>query len=249
MDDKIKYLHDCIIIKDILVIGDIHIGHDGVHGRAMFPKAQLDNIIEKLERVFDNLENEKVNRVVLLGDVKHDFGKISDAEWRETLELLDYLKKKCDKIIVIKGNHDTMLEPILKKRNVLLKDYYKVRIDGESWCFLHGNEMFKQCLDSDWLVFGHLHPAITLYDKYKGEKFKCFLKGKWEGKKVLILPSFSEFSLGYDLSDVENLESRKGDRKRKFFVIENKDLKKMDVVIYNSLEKKVHDFGKLRKII
>ena len=104
--------------------------------------------------------------------------------------------------------------------------------------------MFKQCLDSDYLVFGHLHPAIILYDNYKSEKYKCFLIGKWKGRNIVVVPSFSSISLGFNLNDINEKI-----KKKKFFVIPDKDLKKMRVIIYNNNEKKEYNFGKLGMLI
>ena len=240
-----KFLHDCILIKDILVIGDLHIGYDERFGRSI-GQVQLENILEKLEGIFKQIKELgiKVKRVVLLGDVKHVFSGITDIEWRETLSLLDYIKVKSGgaKIIIIKGNHDNVLEPIVKKRNIDLKDYYFVSIEGKKYCFLHGDKMFEQCLDADWLLFGHWHPSITLSDNYKRERFKCFLKGKWKRKNVIIFPSFSDIKYGSDLNNLK-------DENDKFSFIKYKDIIKFEVIIYNNDEKKEYNFGKLNKLI
>ncbi len=242
--ENIKFLHDCLLIEDVLVIGDLHIGYDDRFGRSV-GMVQLENIIEKLEGVFDHLDSlkVKVKRVVLLGDVKHYFGEISDIEWREVLSFFDFLevRSRGAKIMIVKGNHDTVLEPICKKRDIDLKEYFKVKIDGKKYCFLHGDKMFKQCLDADWLMFGHWHPSITLSDNYKRERFKCFLKGKWKRKNVVIFPSFSDIKYGSDLNVMED--------RHDFSFIMFKDLKKFDVVIYNNDEKKEYNFGKLDKLI
>jgi len=247
-DNNIRFLHDCLLIDDkILVIGDLHFGYgEQFHGKAVFPGQQLKDVIEKLSGVFDFLKKEKIKikKIVLLGDVKHDFRKITDIEWRETLEFLDFLKENTDdkcKVIVIKGNHDTKLAPILRKRGILLKDFYKVSVGGKKICFFHGDKLFKQCLDSQTgiLIFGHLHPAITLEDKYKREKYKCFLRGKWKRKEVYILPSFSSVSYGYDFRNNYFVGN-------KFFI---EDFRNFDVIIYNNKEKKGYNFGKLKKLI
>mgnify|MGYP001606462156 FL=1 len=271
---NIKFLHDCLLIDNILVIGDVHIGYDEQYdGISVLPGMQLKEILEKLNGIFNYLENEKIkiDKIVLLGDVKHDFGKITDIEWRETLEFFNFLKKKLEgsdkinnktlkygadkigsginknnfenKIIVVRGNHDNILKPIVKKIGIKLFDYYcvniksnkkdkiinKLRLVGRDKgignikinknkemkiCFLHGNKLFKRCLDNqtDVLIFGHLHPAITLYDKYKAEKYKCFLRGLWKidsrNKEVYILPNFSSVGFGYDLRNIDNINER-----------------------------------------
>ena len=240
-----KFLHDCILLKDILVIGDLHIGYDERFGRSI-GQVQLENILEKLEGIFKQIKDlgVRVKRVVLLGDVKHVFSGITDIEWRETLSLLDYIKVKSKgaKIIIIKGNHDNILEPIVKKRNINLRDYYFVSIEGKKYCFLHGDKMFEQCLDADWLLFGHWHPSITLSDNYKRERFKCFLKGKWKRKNVIIFPSFSDIKYGSDLNNLR-------DENDKFSFIKYKDIIKFEVIIYNDDEKREYNFGKLGKLI
>ena len=58
--------------------------------------------------------------------MKHEFGTISEQEWRDALKLLDYFGQHCDEIILIKGNHDTILGPIAKKRNVKVLDHFVI---------------------------------------------------------------------------------------------------------------------------
>lgn len=239
-----KFLHDCILIEDTLVIGDLHIGYDERFGRSV-GQVQLENIVEKLEDVFDHIDSLKirVKRIILLGDVKHVFSGITDIEWRETLSFFDFLKVRSRgaKIMIVKGNHDNILEPIVKKRDIELKEYFIIEINKKKYCFLHGDKMFEQCLDADWLLFGHWHPSITLSDNYKRERYKCFLKGKWKKKNVVVFPSFSDIKYGSDLNVMED--------KHGFSFIMFKDLKKFNVVIYNNDEKKEYDFGKLKDLI
>ncbi|MBD3252375.1 hypothetical protein GF386_01440 [Candidatus Pacearchaeota archaeon] len=245
LKNKIKFLNDCLLVGDVLVIGDMHLGYEEQFQKAIFPGLHKKQIIKKIEGVFDYLEKKKINirEIVILGDLKHDFGNISNREWREVLEFLDYLKNKTYKITVIKGNHDKVLIPILRKRDIELRDFY-IR---EGVCFLHGDGLFEQCLNrqTDVLVFGHLHPAIIIADKYKSEKFKCFLKGRWKSKTVYVLPSFTPVSYGFDLLDIDETNKNK----KEHFIIENKELKNFEVIIYNNKDKKEYNFGKLRELI
>lgn len=247
---EIRFLEDSLLIdKKILVLADLHIGYEEyLYKESLFQRTQLKEILEKLNNIFQLLNKEKINleKIIILGDLKHEFGEISDAEWRETLILLDYLIKNIktkdkEKIILIKGNHDNILGPIAKKREIKLKNFYKIK----DICFMHGNKLYKNCLDkSNILILGHLHPAITLSDKYKSEKFKCFLKGKWKNKIVYILPSLSNTTLGYN---IKLLEQTKHDKE--FLIIPYKKLKYFDMLIYNNKENKEYNFGKLRRLI
>lgn len=239
----IKILEDSILINSkILVFSDLHLGLEDVSLDGLFPRIQLKEIKEKLDRIFKYLEknNIKLEKIIILGDLKHDFGKIHNSEWREILAFLNYLDKKSKetKIFIIKGNHDKIIEPILKKKDICLLDYYIF----ENMGFLHGDRVIENCLiNSKSLFIGHLHPSITLTDSNKKEKYKCFLTGKWKNKEVYILPSFSVVSEGYNLSQVDN--------KGEFFIINRKNIKNFEVVIYNPKEDKEYNFGVLKRIV
>ncbi len=242
MKTKIRFLDNCLVINnEILVFSDFHIGYEEyLFGKLIPIRAQLEEILKKLHGIFSLLEKEKIQikEIVILGDLKHEFGEISDSEWRETLQLIDYLLEKTRKIVLIKGNHDNILGPIIKKRGVELKDFYEL----EELYFMHGDRMFKECLSSKIIIIGHLHPSITLFDNYKKEKFKCFLKGKWKKKMVIIIPSFIPLIFGYDLFNINK-------EKKDFFIISNKDLEKFNVVVYNEEENKEYNFGKLKRLV
>ncbi len=116
------FLEECVLIdKKILVFTDFHIGYEEhIAERGALPDLQFKEIIERLNRIFTLLkrDNVKIKKIVILGDLKHEFGGISDKEWRETIGLLDYLDKKIvgdrnkrGRIILIKGNHDNILGP------------------------------------------------------------------------------------------------------------------------------------------
>jgi len=216
LDEHISFIGKCVLIEDefltggkkirrrILVLGDLHLGYEdsslGIPMRMIFQET-----LEDLRKVFGAVEKKKgfgagkgeVDEIVILGDVKHFFGGILDQEWKETRKFFSYLKEKCKKIIVVKGNHDTILEPIAREFGFELADYYLLGKYG----FLHGDKMFDALLEKKIKVFfcGHLHPAITLREGVKSERYKCFLAGSWRGKKVIVLPSFFPLVEGADV--------------------------------------------------
>ena len=64
-----------------------------------------------MNEIFDNCEN--VDEVVLLGDVKHDFGKITKQEWQKLYNEIARQKKKVIKILGF-GNKERAEEEIKK---------------------------------------------------------------------------------------------------------------------------------------
>jgi len=98
----------------------------------MLPRFQFEEIMKRLETIFKKLKNKKIEKIIVNGDLKHEFGTISNQEWRNTLKLIDYLGQHCDEIILIKGNHDAILGPIAKKRDVRVLDYYLISTIGKN---------------------------------------------------------------------------------------------------------------------
>ena len=242
---RIQILDNAILINDqenkILVISDLHIGiEEAILKKGLAPRMQIHEIITNLNKIFDNLQKQNISldKIIILGDLKHEHGKISDEEWRETLHFLDVISKKAKEIILIKGNHDNILGPIAYKRDLIIKPYYQY----QDILFMHGHKEYKSALDKDFkiLILGHLHPAITLTDEYKKEKYKCFLLGKWKRKQIYVLPSFNPISTGYDLK-------RDYYHNKDWIIIPENKLKNFNVII--SSQGKAYDFGKLKKLI
>jgi putative SbcD/Mre11-related phosphoesterase len=220
--------------EKILVISDLHIGHEEAMNRAgiFLPRVQFKQIMQDLRKIFEIVGS--VEEIIVLGDLKHEFGKISDQEWSETLKVLDFLLEKSKKVVLIKGNHDTVLGRIAEKKGIEIKNYY---IRGEK-VFAHGHKLFPEMMDRKIRTFilGHRHPAVIISDKYKKERYKCFLVGKWRGKNVVILPSFFPLIEGTDIVNTEE--------NNLLFIPESK-LKSFEVYV---IGEKVYDFGKLRKL-
>ncbi len=243
--ERIQFLNSALLIDEsILVLGDFHIGlEESIVEKGIFPRIQLSKITSELSKIFNILEKRKIKleKIIILGDLKHEFGEISEAEWNETIYLLNYLIKKCKNIILIKGNHDNILGPIANKKPIKLMDFYQ----HKDIIFMHGHKLHPDSIktkNSKILILGHLHPSITLSDDYKREKYKCFLKGKYKRKQVYILPSFNPIAQGYDLNQMDLSN-------KNFTIIENKKLKDFDVIIYNNKEDKPYNFGKLKTLI
>lgn len=195
---RIEIMDLCLYFKEekTLVISDIHMGYEEALNKQgiLMPRFQYTETIKRLQKI---LKGFKIQKIIINGDLKHEFGTISETEWRHTLRLLDFLLEHCKKIILLKGNHDTVLGPIAKRRGLEIK---KNHIIGKTM-ILHGDKIptGKKFDSIKRLVTGHEHPAISLYKDGRLEKFKCFLKGKWKKKELIVMPSFNLVTEGTDV--------------------------------------------------
>ncbi len=175
-----------------LILSDIHIGIEEAMNKQgyLIPRFQFKDLIKRLEII---LKKTKPKTIIINGDLKHEFGSISDQEWKHTLKLIDFLQDKAE-VILIKGNHDKILKPIAEKRDIKIQDFYEI----DNIAIFHGHKEIKT--DKDILIIGHYHPAITLTEGIRSEKYKCFLKGKYKNKTLIVMPSLNLLTEGTDIS-------------------------------------------------
>ncbi len=255
--DRFEFLDRCLFWRErkILIVGDLHLGYEETlrKGGLFFPENLIGSICDIFEKIFE--KTGKLNKVILLGDVKHYFGGILRSEYKDFYKLINKIKKnlnKRGKIIITEGNHDSILKPIIRGKKdydfVLLKPYHI----EEDVLFFHGNLKKDFWEESVFLnrsvkeiVIGHFHPALTLKKDSKTEKYKIFLLGKIKNKKIIILPSFFPLNEGSNILNHKQLiiksrlkiDSKKTD-------LEIKDLK----VFVLDDNGKTYYFGDLEKL-
>ncbi len=187
--------------ESIAVIGDVHLGYEDAmrrHG-VFLPRFQFKDTIDRLGKIFALLQTtkKKLEAIVINGDLKHDFGIISDQEWRDILKLMDFLLGHAQQLILVRGNHDIKLSPIARKRNIIVVE--NIAINDKFICHGHqvpGSEEFKK---SKIVIVGNEHPAISLREGARSELYKCFLLGKWDKKRMVVMPSFNQITIGTDI--------------------------------------------------
>ncbi|MDO8428146.1 MAG: metallophosphoesterase [Candidatus Diapherotrites archaeon] len=189
-----------------LIIGDLQLGYEENLNQqgVMIPRVNLKQIMKKLEEIFSKIG--KIEKVIINGDLKHEFGRVSEQEWNEVLDVLRYLKQWSKEVIVVKGNHDVFFAPIGKWENMKVQENYF--LENEKILILHGHKIpdkNKEFAQAKILIIGHEHPAVTLREGSTVHKYKCFLKGKWTTKTIVVMPSFSELSGGHDILKQETL--------------------------------------------
>lgn len=220
-----------------LIVSDFHLGFEASLKKqgVLLPQFQFQDIIKRLAKIFRKINPETI---IINGDLKHEFGKISKQEWKDTLKLIDYLNKHCSSLILIKGNHDTILGPIALKRNIkIIKEY----VIGDI-LITHGDRLpdLKKPINKavNTIIIGHEHPAITLKDEAKSEKFKCFLQGKYKRRNLIVTPSFNLLTQGTDILEESLLSPILKDSKMSIF----------RVFVVNDEDNSILYFGKLRDL-
>src|SRR3989344_788893 len=216
-----------LINKEILVINDLHLGYEEalrIKG-VLVPKFQLEEILKIMKKILARI---KPKKIIINGDLKHEFGRVLRQEWKEVLQFLDFLLLRCPKIIIIKGNHDPIIQPIAEKRGITVVNEYNI----DDILILHGDVLVKT--EANRIIIGHEHPAIKLHENSKWEKYKCFLKGAWQGKELIAVPSFNPLLEGTNILERQMLSPYL------------KNIRNFEVFVVG--EKEVFYFGKLKNL-
>ena len=213
-----------------LIIADTHLGFEESLNKQgfMIPRLQFKETIQRLEKIFKKVKPETI---IINGDIKHEFGKISKQELDHTIKLIDFLGKHCKRIFLIKGNHDKILGPIAEKRKIQIAD----QIILDNILITHGHKLVKDLKGIKTIIIGHEHPAIGVSEGVRVETYKCFLKGKFKRKTLIVQPSFNLVTIGTDILKEDILSPYL-----------KQDLSKFECWI---VEDKVYYFGKLKNFI
>lgn len=228
-----------LYLDSTLVISDLHIGYEEFLNKQgiLVPRLQFEEMSKKIVSILKLLEKKAIKRIIVNGDLKHEFGTISEQEWRNTLNFLDLLLKHAKEVVLIKGNHDTIIGPIAKKRNVQVVNHFMIpKKQKKCILIIHGDKIPGKGLlgNCSAVIIGHEHPAISIKEGSKVESYKCFLKGKYKGKTLIVQPSFNTLIDGTDVLREKTLSPLLRQRLDKFDVY--------------AVEDKAYKFGKLKNL-
>lgn len=190
-----QIIGNALKIDDTIIISDLHFGYEtSLNSQGlMIPQYQFDKVIDSIDAI---QEKAKADKIILNGDIKHNFGNISKQEWKEVLSFIDYLSDIYVDIKVIKGNHDNFTQYILNKRDIVLED----EVVLGRYFITHGHKIPENIPgDVETIIIGHEHPCIGIRNQERVEKVKTFLKGSWNDYNLIVTPSFTPISYGSDV--------------------------------------------------
>ena len=165
-----------------LVVADLHLGTEGELAKKGI---SLPSQIHHVEaRLIELIKKRRANKLILLGDIKHNIPIASWQEWRELPGFFEDLAKLVQ-VEVVRGNHDGGLEGMIPK---------EVRIHGAHGIVLgkrrriglmHGHTWpSPELLDTKLLVVAHIHPAIEFRYKFGGRAVEpVWLRARLNAKK------------------------------------------------------------------
>ena len=195
--------YPALYIKEIetVVIADLHLGYEGIMAEQgiFIPKTQFTKQREMLNKI---AHMRKAERIVINGDVKHEFSETSYHEFREVSELFELLQKLFKEVHVVKGNHDNFIIYVTRRHGIALHE----ELTLGRFHFFHGHRMPQEG-KAEFLIMGHEHPAIALFDEIGvKEKVKCFLYGSAGGKRLVVMPAFSPLAYGSEVNAMPKSE-------------------------------------------
>jgi len=223
-----------LIIDNTLIIADLHLGYEQSLNREgiMVPKFQYRKI---LERILEIIEKTKASQVVINGDLKHEFGRITRQEWKEAMNFIQFLKETFNDVVLLKGNHDNFTRFIAQKTDLEVYESYSLK----EFIIMHGDKIPDDIMSHEELtiIIGHEHPCIGIRNGERLEKMKCFLKGCYKDKNLIVMPSFNFVTEGSDILHEKPLSP----------FLKHKSMDEFEVYGVENFE--VLHFGKIKDIL
>jgi len=192
--------------EKVIAVSDLHLGLEAELAKE---GVELPSQMSKVkERLIDLIHKHSPDRLVMLGDVKHNVPIVAWQEWRELPEFFADLAK-LTRVEIVLGNHDGDIEGMVPPEVTIHNPKGLVLGARKKVGFIHGHAWpSPEVLKVELLVAGHNHPAVELRDelgartiepvwlrsRLEPKKFPKKLRDAIEdgGPRFLVMPAFSE---------------------------------------------------------
>lgn len=201
-----------------LAVADLHLGfEEELRSKGIKVPLQSPKIIQELSNLISQTEAKKL---VVVGDLKHAVPGPSLLEFEIIPRLLKPLKKVCDEIVVVPGNHDGKIGKVLHG-TAEVKPAKGFVVEEERVGFTHGHvKPDKSVLQMDVVVMGHLHPVLKIGTGVAAARMGVWLKLKGDRRKaaevlykqeagnlegeitLLVMPSFNKILQGRSVTEL-----------------------------------------------
>jgi len=186
----------------ILVVSDLHVGSTywSQNNGISLDWYHVTTEIEKELR--DIVISNKVDSIVLLGDIKNNIYKVVKDDWNLIPRLLHSLSAICQ-VYLIPGNHDSKIGLVTPESIHLMG--VKGMVLGDI-LLTHGHTFPSELRSNiNKIIMGHLHPTFFRENSVlNGQKIWIFLKVKKDvifpstkgSLDIVMLPSFNKYVYG-----------------------------------------------------
>ncbi|MBA2847037.1 hypothetical protein HNP88_001221 [Methanococcus maripaludis] len=193
---EIQFKDNAVFLEEnkILILADVHVGMEEFIRRngVLFPLNEKKELLKRLKNLIVEFRPEKL---VFLGDFLHQFQKVPYKVYETVKELNSLLKNH--EVIVIRGNHDIMLEYILKENtDFKILDY----LLENNILMIHGDKKFDIDFKFDLLIMGHEHPVLEI----NKQRFPSYLEIVQNDFEILVAPAFSNIASGVKINELES---------------------------------------------
>jgi putative SbcD/Mre11-related phosphoesterase len=196
-----------IIDGRVLVVADLHIGLEMELKEAGFIlPSQTEKMIDRLLQL---LEDSKAEKLVVIGDLKHNIPQTSRQEWDEIPMLVQAAQEHVDSVEILPGNHDGGIRKVLSDDVKIWTS--RGTVIGEVGLF-HGHAWpSKEVMESKTAIMAHDHPTVLFVDKLGMRTYKrCWVRSSFRRKsdrfermpkELVVMPTFNEFCGGTPIND------------------------------------------------
>lgn len=184
-------------VGSALVIGDLHIGVEShLRSKGFHLTSHTSAMSESILEAADD----DVNRLIVIGDVKDSVPGSTKQEYVEIPEFFEGLFERFDRIDVVRGNHDTLIEEFLPPR-VRIGPATGIKLDAVG--LAHGHMWpSKEVMDCDVLVLAHNHPTVMFKDGIgRCTTEPCWMRGTFKTnsdprfpvlpRSFIVIPAFN----------------------------------------------------------
>lgn len=113
-----------------------------------------------LKKVIDIFEEEKPDKLIILGDILYHGPRNPLPEGHNPKEVVKLLNQYKDKIIAVRGNCDAEVDQMVLEFNIM-ETYTQLFVDNRCFFLTHGHHFDKEHLPNlnqgDVLIYGHYH--------------------------------------------------------------------------------------------
>ncbi|HEY9645185.1 MAG TPA: ligase-associated DNA damage response endonuclease PdeM [Chroococcidiopsis sp.] len=172
--------------QNLLLVSDVHLGKSE-NFQALgvpIPNSVNQASLDRLHRLCMQLQPDQL---IILGDLFHSKLGLVDEVIDAWLKFINSIEAK---VVLLVGNHDRPLLPTIQQ---LSMDCIPDAIQLENIILSHEPNPQEDCIN----ICGHIHPCVRIKTKLDSLRLPCFYVD--HSRRLLMLPSFGEFTGGHDL--------------------------------------------------